>query len=369
MIAKVPSAIFLVHLVQDIANMRPLVFMAARDFGFDTLLLVSTRFSARDAQGIWRSELREIGEATGARVEFFDTDWEAHGHLGGHGLLFAASESHLPNHATTHNVFRHAPATYLKVTLQHGFECVGFRHSADHDRAHGRTASFGADILCGWAPADRLPSLAPSQRSKLVVTGPTSVLQIPRAASRPGEGAPGLVCENLHSVRFRAGGDIRAEFVASFDAFCRIMARRKRRVGLRPHPGGQYVLKNKVALPANAELENAPIYRLDIQRFAYGISAPSSVLVDMLLAGIPVAVWRDRAGEMDARNYEGLTTVSSPREWADFAAAAQADPQPFLALQQRFLDAQAIPLDPADVYSRFAALFAAARRMESPMRR
>ena len=43
--SQAPSAVFLVNLVQDIANLRPLLFMA-RDFGFDTLLLISTRFSA-----------------------------------------------------------------------------------------------------------------------------------------------------------------------------------------------------------------------------------------------------------------------------------------------------------------------------------
>lgn len=362
---QVPSAVFLVHLVQDIANLRPLVFMAARDFRFNTLLLVSTKFSARDSLGIWRGELQQICVESGARIQFFETDWEAHGHLTGHGLLFAASESHLPNHITTHNIFRHAPASYLKVTLQHGFECVGFRHNFDHVRAHGETASFGADILCAWATSDRLTSMAPSQRNKLVVTGPTSVLQIPNGRIERNTRAPGLICENLHSVRFRGGPDIRTEFVSSFDEFCQKMAKRKRRVGLRPHPGGQYALKNKVRLAPNVDIENAPIYRLDLRRFSYGISAPSSVLIDMLLAGIPTAVWRDRGREMDSKNYEGLTAVSSPCEWADFAKAAEDDPQPFLMVQERFLAAQGMPLDPGDVFSRFAELFAAANRMET----
>jgi len=120
--ARAPSAVFLIHLVQDVNILRPLIFMAAGDFQFDTLLLLSSKFSARDNLGIWCDELDEISSAVGARIEHFDDDWEAHGHLNGHGLLFSASESHLQNHATTHDIFRHAPPSYLRVTLQHGFE-------------------------------------------------------------------------------------------------------------------------------------------------------------------------------------------------------------------------------------------------------
>jgi hypothetical protein len=276
--------------------------------------------------------------------------------------LFAASESHLSNHVTTHSVFRHAPATYLKVTLQHGFECVGFRHSNDHVRAHGATASFGADILCAWTDGERLASMAPSQRGKVVVTGPTAVLQLPSGPVER-EGPPrGLICENLHSVRFRGEPGARAEFVGTFDKFCRKMSRRKRRVALRPHPGGQFVLRHRVAVPANADIENAPLYRIDLRQFSYGISAPSSILIDMLLAGIPTAVWRDREHGLDSTHYAGLTTVTSATEWADFARAAEDDPAPFLALQERFLGSQDMPLDPADVFARFAELFAAAER-------
>src|SRR6185437_2196447 len=87
-----PTAIFLVNLVQDVNVLRPLVFMAARDFEMDCLLLVSTKFTGRDLFGIWRSELEQICEQTGARIEFFGDDWEAHQHLVGQGVIFAASE-------------------------------------------------------------------------------------------------------------------------------------------------------------------------------------------------------------------------------------------------------------------------------------
>lgn len=358
------TAVFLINLVQDVNILRPLVFMAARDFGFGAMLLVSTKFTGRDLFGIWQRELEQICAETGAALNFFDSDWEAHRWLRGQGIVFAASETHLPNHVTSHSVFRHTPPSFLRVTVQHGFECVGFRHSADHIRAHGPTASFGADIVCAWQEPEHLTAISASQRSKLLVTGPTAILQQPAGPAQKNADAPGIVCENLHSVRLNGAGDFKVEFVDAFAEFCRLLDEDDREVVLRPHPGGQYVLKNKVALPRNANINNAPMYRVDLRQFAYGISAPSSVLVDMLMAGIPTAVWRDRAGGMDAGNYDGLTVVSSPRDWLEFSRAAKADPQPFLDAQQHFLGAQAMPLDPADVFSRYAEIFKAARRWE-----
>ena len=358
-----PSAAFLIHLVQDVNILRPLIFMAARDFGFDTLLLVSTKFSARDTFGIWGAELEEIAGQTGARLQYFGNDWEAHRHLNRRGLLFSSSESHLHNHETTHNIFRHAPPAYLKVTLQHGFECIGFRHSRDHDRAHGPTASFGADIVCAWSDS-QLTSLAPSQRGKLLVTGPTAVLQLPLGPVERERGARGLVCENLHSVRFKAAARIETSFVAAFEKFAQHMAARKTRIALRPHAGGQFFIKNRVPLPANVTMENAPLYRIDLRKFVYGISAPSSVLIDMVLADIPTAVWIDENGEIDASSYGGLPAVSTARDWIDFAQTAVENREALIARQRQFLERQRMPLDPAEVFSRFAQLFTVAERME-----
>ena len=358
------TAVFLINLVQDVNIVRPLVFMATRDFGLSALFLVSTKFSGRDLFDIWGSELRDICEQTGAGLEYFADDWEAHRHLHGEGLIFAASESHLHNHVTTHSIFLHAPATYLKVTLQHGFECVGFRHSADHVRAHGETASFGADIVCSWHGLDQLTSLTPSQRGKLLVTGPTAVLQMPTETVVRDGRARGIVCENLHSVRLNSTRTLKNEFVDTFARFCQQLDLVGGEVVLRPHPGGQYVLKNDVRIPKNVRLNNAPMYRLDMRRFSYGISAPSSVLIDMLLAGIPTAVWRDREGGMDADNYAGLTVVSTAQEWVDFANRASKDPEPFLTVQDDFLRATGMPLAPQEVFRRYSELFRTARRME-----
>jgi hypothetical protein len=67
---------------------------------------------------------------------------------------------------------------------------------------------------------------------------------------------------------------------------------------------------------------------------------------------------------MDADSYEGLTLVSSARDWEAFARAAERDPSPFLERQRQFLESTRIQLDPRVAYRCFARLFEAARRAE-----
>ncbi len=354
-------AVFLVNLVQDVNTLRPLVFMAARDFGFSPMFLVTHLFSKRDASGIWQQELDEIAGAVGAGIFHYEHEADALPHLlGKGGLIFSGSESNLSAHTPTHNLFRSSPPSFITVTLQHGFECVGFRQSRDHTLAHGREVTFGADVVCAWCEEECLTDLAPSQHPKLHVTGPPALLQArPKATVRKPQG---LVCENLHSVRLNIAGDFKTSFVSIFQEFCSALAQEGRDVVLRPHPGGQYVLKNNIAFPENVTLNNHPIYKVALSSYAYGISAPSSILIDMVLAGIPTAVWRDGSRLMDADNYQGLTEISSLSDWLDFSREATANPDRFLERQQAFLERQQMPLDPEDVYQRFATLFLAAKR-------
>lgn len=359
-----PAAVFLVNLIQDLGILRPLMIMAARDFGFEVRMLVSPKFRSRDLFGIWEAELEALCRETDARLLIYRTELEALRELGGRGVIFSASESSVPEHYASHSLLEYAPASFLRVTLQHGFECVGFRHSAAHDRSYGPTVSFAADIICSWQPPELQHSLAWSQYPKIAVTGSTALLQRFDTPIERDPSWPGIVCENLHSVRLKSAAGLTGTFLAQFETFCRLMDQDGEPVVLRPHPGGQYVLKNKLELPPNVEVNNAPIYRVDLRRFSYGISAPSSVLIDLLLADIPTAIWRDREGNIDTSNYPGLTTVSSPEECRDFARAARADPARFVRLQREFLAGQLMPLEPADVFARYARIFETADRIE-----
>jgi hypothetical protein len=141
-----------------------------------------------------------------------------------------------------------------------------------------------------------------------------------------------------------------------FFAYCAELARRAERITLRPHPGGQYVLKNRVSLPDNVGVESRPLYEVGLDTFRYGISAPSTIVFDMILAGIPVGLWRDPGGVMDASNYDGLTEISVLQDWLAFERDVELRPEMLLDRQRAFLQRLAMPLDPDDIYRRYTYL-------------
>lgn len=358
---RAKHVVFLFNLLQDVNILRPVVYLAAREFDVRILILVSGRFLDRDTRRAWQREIAQMSADVGAETYIYPTPIEAFAILQDkQGLIFAGSESSLPGHVETHDVFRTAPASFRKITLQHGHECVGFLNNREHDIAHGRNVTFAADVVCGWSAASKLKSLVYSERPKLYVTGPSTVLQTlapPPGAPRP---SGGLICENLHSVRLKASGDVTASFMEIFFRFCERLRERGATVNLRPHPGGQYVLKNDVALPDNVVIQNLPIYRSDLPAYEFGLSAPSSVLIDLLLAGIPVAVWRDQDNIVDGGNYVGLTQVSGVEDWLRFASDATERPELALERQRTYLDGLEMITDPAEVYRRFARLIGGA---------
>lgn len=349
--------VFLVNLLQDINIVRPLALLASLHTEAEIVFLVSDRFIVRDTRGAWQLELDELVAGVEGSIHVYDSEFAAFQVLAGRGgLLIAASESSLPAHIHTHDVMRVAPRTFLKVTLQHGFECVGFLQSREHDKAHGRRITFAADIICGWCDVAAMRSLAPSEKSKYLLTGPTSLLYAPARNESTGSTGGGLVCENLHSVRMQASGDFKATYMETFAAFCEVLGMRGERVTLRPHPGGQYVLKNKLDMPANVTIDNHPMYKVDLAAYAYGISAPSSVIIDFVLAGVPVAVWQDEEGAVDVSSYEGLTVISSVGDWLAFVRDVQLRRGMILERQARFLARSRLQVDRKEVQDSYLGL-------------
>ena len=354
-----PSIIFVVYLVQDVNIMRGLAYLAAREFDAKIIFAIADSFFNRDAQRTWERELGRLAtDVDGEVIVFADAFDVAALFAGRRGIIFSASESSLPNHAASHTVMQLAPPDFLTVTLQHGYECVGFMQNREHVVAHGNNVTFAADVVCGWAGPSNMTSLVASQRPKLYISGSPTLLQrsVPDAAHPPVVG--GMVCENLHSVRHRATSDQTGTFIEIFQSYCDALAQEGRGLTLRPHPGGQFVVKNNTPLAANVTLNNLPIYRVDLARYAYGISAPSSVLLDMLLAEIPVAVWRNPIGAMDVTRYRGLTFISDLTDWLAFERNAVHNRAVFLERQRRFLARIGLLTDRAEIYRRFKRLIA-----------
>jgi hypothetical protein len=355
-----PCVFFLLNLLQDVNILRPLVFLAAKDLLKSVEILVTSKFVERDKSGLWRSEIQEISHATDARVTVTNQLEDALLLLEGKsGALIAASESNLSAHKQVHQIFKHASRNFRRITIQHGFESVGLLQSREHDRAHGKNVSFAADVLCVWSPPAFLTALKLQRHQDVLVTGPAAVLQLPQhdgTTSRPY--GRGIVCENLHSVRLNAKKGVKSDFITVFSEFSHYLQLTGRKVTLRPHPAGQYTLKNRVVLPDNVRINNNPIYKVDLSRYDFGISAPSSILIDMLLSRLPTAVWVDGKDNVDASNYEGLQVISTVADWIEFSNASTDDPERLLDVQQAFLNRTMMPTAPEEVHARFAALLA-----------
>lgn len=343
-----PVAAFLFDLIQDVSVLRPIVRLLAQETDLALVLLVSRQFEGRDKEWMWRAEIEELVRECGATSARFDSPLVAVQVLQGRrGLIFSASESNLAAHAINHQVFLSMPAAFTRITVQHGYECVGFNQNREQTIAHGSSVRFAADILCGWVPREALRHLCPSERDKYVELGPPMLLN--RLFDRQRPDVPrdsGLVCENLHSVRMRTTGNFQQTYLSTLLAFAEAQDRKGLNVALRPHPGGQFVIKNRVELPRNVVLANKPMYKTDLESFAYGISAPSSVLIDMVLAGIPTAVWSDRDALLDGTAYAELARVSTLDDWNTFAEAATRDPAPFMERQAKLLRRTGLDVDP-----------------------
>lgn len=352
------SAVFLFDLIQDVSVLRPIIRTLAAETNLSLSFLVSHMFERRDRAAIWRAELGELATMVDADIARFDCPLAAMLQLQGKsGLLFSASESNLPAHLVNHQVFLAAPVDFTRITVQHGHECVGFNQNREQSRAHGIAVRFAADILCGWVPVDHLRHLLISERDKYYELGPPQLLnRLYDLSGARGDSGVGLVCENLHSVRMQAAEGVQSQYLDTAKAFFEVQLQRRCKVALRPHPGGQFVLKNAVALPDNVVLANKPLFKTDLQRFAFGISAPSSVLIDMVMADIPTAVWRDVGQAIDVSGYAGLARVSTLDQWLAFAEVATRDPAPFIALQHNFLRRSALDSAPEQVAERLLRL-------------
>lgn len=328
--------VFIMNLIQDINILRPLIFLASRDIDAHIEIYISKTFLKKDKHRFWLSEIKKTSDQTGCLVYNVKDNVALQQLLNKKtGLLIAGSESSVKSHINTHDFFIQAPSSFIKMTLQHGIECIGFLHNKRHDMTYGTNINFAADIVAGWFDENKMLSMGKRERFKFRLTGPTSVLQAEQYSSAPLQ--TGIVCENLHSVRFNLDGNVQQEFIHIFKQFCKRLNKKGRCVTLRPHPAGQYIIKNKIQIPRNVNLSTQPIYRISLSQYAYAISSPSSMIVDLILAKVPVAVWIDKKKMIDAENYQGLHFVSEREEWCSFSKDALYNRQKFIDKQYKYL--------------------------------
>ncbi|ABB33922.1 hypothetical protein [Synechococcus sp. CC9605] len=317
---------YIVNLLQDVNILRSLIYIAADNLNLKPTILITQGFTKRDSQAAWMKELHSMKSEINCilfNIESQYETWKLLNQFEG-GFLISASESDLPAHEETHEIFKLAPAKISTVTLQHGFECVGFLMNKNHQQKWGNSVGFAAEYLCGWVPARLQRNLRPLHRSKYINLGPTAWIKktnkrnlqpkITKNMSEP----IGIVCENLHSIRYGKKHNVN-QFMEQFFGLAEYLKAKGKKVALRPHPGGQYTIKNKIKLPENVILENRPSYAIRWSDYSYGISAPSSVLFDMLSNNVPALVWQDPCQSIDINQVSFLPIAQSTEEMIAFS--------------------------------------------------
>jgi hypothetical protein len=237
----------------------------------------------------------------------------------GKGVLITASESTAPNHRFNYDVCRIAPPRTAKITIQHGYECIGLRHHSGHDRAFLKGVRFGSDYVFTWGHLDGLPNLHPADRGKCIPVGVVKGFAEDAAAmedsltdadypvANRGDLAdrvpfPVLIAENLHSTRF-----IDPARHKRFRDFILDVNDSHLALTIRSHPARRTLEKGK----DNQALTflTGTVQAKQLRQFGIVVSPPSTILLDAVLAGVPAAVWSERAHVGDCANYVGVPNV------------------------------------------------------------
>ena len=317
---------FYFNLLQDVNILRPLIYLLSDDLEISPTIIVSQDFLTLDSQGIWIKEIKEIAEETNSDVIYQSSLHQIWLYTGQFysGFIVSASESDLPAHRNSHEIFKVIPKNITKITLQHGYECVGFLMNKNHQDKSGSSVSFNADVIVGWLPAEYQYNLRPLQYSRYVSIGsPTHIEFTSKRLLRNEDHSIsvvnkecGIVCENLHSARHdNVRGD---SFLTQIHALAAMLNQKNEKLAIRPHPSGQYVLKNKIVLPDNVFIDNRPSYKIDWQKYRYGISAPSSILIDFLSFDLPCLVWQDIDRTIDISSFNFLPIAHTQDQLFDF---------------------------------------------------
>jgi hypothetical protein len=351
-----PFIAFHFGLVQDVAVLRPVAHLAAGDPSKDIHLLVSPQFDSLDIDGKWFAEIQRLGSEIGSTPVTYQEAFDVLRLVGpGHGMIVAGSESDAKAHQKAHELFLAMPGRIRTVALQHGFECVGFLHNAKHDSTAGTNVRFAADINVAWFEPENLRSVSAREQSKIYVAGPPSMIDLPPRKAPEGGSRPGLVCENLHSVRFANAG-LRGTFFDTFTSFAKRLDLIGEKLVLRPHPAGQFTQRKGLAVPQNVELSDRPLYDMSLEDFAYIISAPSTILFDFVLAGVPAAIWADTQGQVDGSNFAGLPQVATVDDWWRLHWAARLQSASLVEKQEEALAGWRLPTRVADRYRALLAV-------------
>lgn len=252
--------------------------------------------------------------------------------LGGErAVLITASESSANGHKFSHTVCQLANRKTFKITVQHGYECVGLRHHQAHDASLPEGVRFASDVVFTWSATDQLTNVHPSDRAKCIPVGIVkSGAQESAVEDHIGQQLMHtygtfrqtalhrriLVAENLHSVRFVDANRYQRflEFIRGLEADSLFD------LTLRSHPGKRTLECDDTFKGYN--FLKGTMRSQHFQAFDAFVSPPSTIVLDAVLAGVPTAIWSVRKQLGDCENYAQIPVLNSSSEIGSWLASS-----------------------------------------------
>ena len=315
--------VFILDLIQDFEVLQPLILRCVVSYVWrDLMISVSGRIIKSHIWIYVKPFIESLGIAW-----FKPSDpWDTVNALGeSRSVLITASESTANGHIFCHTVCRLASRRTIKITLQHGYECVGLRHHQAHDLHFSQGVRFASDFVLTWSNIEQLNNIHPSDLNKCIPVGVIKtfaedvavkrLIEKRNAPALPSVGchvASLLVAENLHSVRFVNAQRYQRflNFIndAEYDFWFALT--------VRSHPGKLTLQKDKNQ--HNFSFLEGMLRASDMAKFDLFVSPPSTIILDAVLAGVPTAIWSDRKELGDCENYATIPSVCDLVELEQF---------------------------------------------------
>ncbi len=313
---------FILNLLQDLNILRPLAYLICDDLDLKVKFILTNGFIKRDRNKLYINELNKMQNQISIDIIKSPTALVLYNLFNDspRGLLVSASESYLYAHYETNEILQLAGNNIRTITIQHGFECVGFLTSINHKRVYGNYIGFSADIICGWLPISLQRELLNTSKNRYLATGPSSSINstskrklLPISNIKIPPIGTGIICENIHSVRFSNSSSSR-QFIDIFYDLAKLLEKQDKYLALRPHPGGQFkkTISTNKNLPKNVIIDNNLSFNVEWSSYEFGLSSPSSVLFDMFFSNIPVCLWIDSEDSVDSsllNSFPKLTSI------------------------------------------------------------
>lgn len=218
-------------------------------------------------------------------------------------VLVSASESSAGAHQYVHETFLRMPPTIKKVTLQHGWECLGFRQHRQQIEQFRFNVTTAADYVCGWEKIEHNQTTFANVSHKLISTGvcksvfsKASWPTVPQALQHTGPPKV-MLGDNRNSPRFLGTSEM-----VHWLHFCHsVEASNWFKSSTRHHEAK--TVKNY----HSSTIES-------LSRAGFVISPPSTLLIDAIAVGcIPIAFSTGQLpGSLD--NYGPMRAVASINE-------------------------------------------------------